>query len=429
MPAIDQAGVRIRRRRQRNAYDRLKLSELPESPAKRGRWLEDWLLTGYVVCLPVQFRTESYWRFAPSDMFLALLLLRHLLVGRGLRLPRSAWSGWHTGLIACFFMAGLVATIRSGYVTQPVLTQKIIGLLSLFGGYALLAAAADSWRRIEWLLRIFVISVGLQNLAAIAATVATRTYGVSLPWINYGESRLAGFLVDPNAYGGLLVLALVLHLTTHTKRPLVPGTAGVLLTATMAMGVLLTYSRSAWMGLAAALVVITLLRPSAALRLTLLAMLAIAVVLWLFGSEYMDVMHDMAFREAQVQSRVTSIQDALAMLSESPAVGIGLGVYGERQGMIIHNTPVWILTECGILGFVVFSGFACWFIQRGRTAYRFSRADNKAIVLALVLGHVAMLGLSLGIEALYQRHWWMVMALIASSYVVARREKALRGGI
>jgi hypothetical protein len=43
-----------------------------------------------------------------------------------------------------------------------------------------------------------------------------------------------------------------------------------------------------------------------------------------------------------------------------------------------------------------------------------------------------MPGVSAGIEALYQRHWWLVMAMLASSWVLARNNKrrflVFRGG-
>jgi hypothetical protein len=41
--------------------------------------------------------------------------------------------------------------------------------------------------------------------------------------------------------------------------------------------------------------------------------------------------------------------------------------------------------------------------------------------LALLLAHAAMLGVAMGIEAFYQRHWWLIFSLIASSYSLARR--------
>jgi hypothetical protein len=34
-----------------------------------------------------------------------------------------------------------------------------------------------------------------------------------------------------------------------------------------------------------------------------------------------------------------------------------------------------------------------------------------------------MLGFSLGAEALYQRHWWCIMGLIALAYAAALRER------
>jgi len=32
-----------------------------------------------------------------------------------------------------------------------------------------------------------------------------------------------------------------------------------------------------------------------------------------------------------------------------------------------------------------------------------------------------MLGVAMGIEAFYQRHWWLIFSLIASSYSLAHR--------
>ena len=42
-------------------------------------------------------------------------------------------------------------------------------------------------------------------------------------------------------------------------------------------------------------------------------------------------------------------------------------------------------------------------------------------MLALLLAHMAMFGLAMGIEALYQRHWWLIVALIGSGYSLTCR--------
>jgi putative inorganic carbon (hco3(-)) transporter len=73
------------------------------------------------------------------------------------------------------------------------------------------------------------------------------------------------------------------------------------------------------------------------------------------------------------------------------------------------------------MGLAVFLGFLGWFLVRGWFAYRFAPAREQPLVLALLLGHTAMFGLAMGIEAFYQRHWWLVLGLIASSYSLALR--------
>jgi hypothetical protein len=82
---------------------------------------------------------------------------------------------------------------------------------------------------------------------------------------------------------------------------------------------------------------------------------------------------------------------------------------------------MWFLADFGIVGLAVLSGFLGWFFAKGWFAYRSAPASGRPLVLALLLAHAAMLGLAMGIEAFYQRHWWLVLGLIASSYSLALR--------
>ena len=68
--------------------------------------------------------------------------------------------------------------------------------------------------------------------------------------------------------------------------------------------------------------------------------------------------------------------------------------------------------------------------MKGWYAYRFAPAREQALVLGLLLAHTAMFGLAMGIEAFYQRHWWFVLGLIASSYslTLSRRRSTERNG-
>jgi putative inorganic carbon (hco3(-)) transporter len=66
-------------------------------------------------------------------------------------------------------------------------------------------------------------------------------------------------------------------------------------------------------------------------------------------------------------------------------------------------------------------GFLGWFLLKGWSAYRFAPTREQPIALALLLAHTSMIGLAMGIEAFYQRHWWMAFGLIASGYSLALR--------
>jgi hypothetical protein len=88
---------------------------------------------------------------------------------------------------------------------------------------------------------------------------------------------------------------------------------------------------------------------------------------------------------------------------------------------------MWFLADFGILGLAVFLGFLGWFSIKAWCAYRLAPEREQPLVLALLLAHTAMVGVAMGIEAFYQRHWWLVFALIGASYSLAiRRANHLR---
>lgn len=372
----------------------------------------------------------DFGRYAPSDTFLFLILLGSALGVMRLRIKPNTWSFWHLGLIMAFLIATFVGLVRTGRVTQYAVINKDIGLLVLFSAYAVMINAADSWKRIRWILRLLILSIAIQNVFCVLGFLAVRTMGAQLPLLLTDNARLNGLLVDPNAYGGLLVMAISVHIVTYFHRqPLVPGFAGALVTITLAMGVLLTYSRSAWIGLFALMLIVMAQSPRAGIRLALLGIVSFYAILQIMGPQYANEMSSLVFRQSTVTDRIELINKAIPMFWQSPLFGIGIGVFWEKYGTIIHNTPVWILTECGVFGFVIFVGFSGWFLLKGIQAYRLvgragqiANLPEQALVIGLLASDLVMMGLSMGIEATYQRHWWLVLAMIAASYRLSREK-------
>ncbi len=377
------------------------------------------LLAGYVLLLPVQLRLSGSFRVAPSDALLAVLLVVYVGTGR-LRIPLRALSPWHFLVPMTFIVGTVVTALHDASVSRYTLVNKVVGLAILFLGYAVFSSIAVGWGRIRWLLRLLVVGVAVQALVAVIAFTVQRLGGPAVAGLNDYTGRVSGMLVDPNAFGGLLVLTMAILLAGNSgRRPLLGGWPGRLCATALVVGVILTFSRSAWLALAAVIGLVSLVDLRLALKAGAAGVLAVGAMLAVVGTQYIRVIVAMATRGAQIEARLEYIDVALHDFAASPILGTGLGYFADQYGWIIHNTPLWIMAEMGLVGLIVFTGFAAWFIWAGVSAYRAAPADERPIVLGLVLAFTAMCVLSVGIEALYQRHWWLVMSLIAAAHVLA----------
>jgi len=371
------------------------------------------LVIAYVALLPYQFGGNGM-NFAPADCLMFLVLL--LAPGR-LKYRKAAWGIWHFGLAAIFAAGSLVAVLRFGALDRYELLNKDAGLLAPFLSYAAITSSVAGWDGLRRILRVFTVSVVLQNILSVGGFLLAYFFGVENPFARYGGLRLSGMMLDPNAYGGLLVAALVICEGGSLGRaPLFKGPILWLFRVTLGMGILFTFSRSAWIALVLALLVFCAIRIKAAIRLLLAAIIAAPCLFLIMGSRFLPVFEEMASRPKQVQGRFDLIHAAIHAFTQHPFLGGGIGSFRLGEGEIAHNTAMWFLADFGIAGLVVLLGFLGWFFVKGWFAYRLAPAQDKPLALAILVAHTAMFGLAMGIEAFYQRHWWLVMGLIASSY-------------
>jgi O-antigen ligase len=229
-------------------------------------------------------------------------------------------------------------------------------------------------------------------------------------------------LLDPNAYGGLLIVALAISEgASWGPAPLFQKRMLWFARVTLILGILFTFSRSAWSGLAMALLLLLALRPKLALRLVLAGLIGAPLLVLLMGRHFIPIFEEMASRPKQVQGRFELIHWALQAFVRHPFLGGGIGSFRLSNGEVAHNSAMWFLADFGIVGLAALLGFLGWFFVKGWSVYHLAPKRERPLVLALLLAHTAMTGLAMGIEAFYQRHWWMIFALIASSYCLTLR--------
>ena len=400
----------------------------PHVYRKAGFDLLTGLLMSYAALLPFEWGFGTMLRLSAADMALILAVL--FATGR-LRYREENWSFWHYALLATFAFSTLAVAARAGALQQYVYLNKDIGLFVLFLAYAFLTSTMVTWSRVRLVLRAFIFSVVLQNLVGLCAWVASTRFGVDSMFVSDNGLRLGGLMGDANAYGGLLVTALVMCDGACTGRePLFKNTFLIFARVTLAAGILFCFSRTAWISLGCVFLYLLITRFQTAIHGLFLLASGFTVAIILMGRQFLSLFQSLAFRPEVAtgngRTRFDLVSTGLEGFSRHPFFGMGVGSFFAQQGSIVHNTAIWFLTEFGLIGLAVFLGFVSWFAFRARAAYRLAPPREKPIVFGLILGFIAMAAMSLGIEAFYQRHWWLIFALIASTYSIARRQHRIR---
>src|ERR1043166_4015107 len=351
------------------------------------------LLTGYIVLLPVQIDTPMQVRFAPSDLLLAVALVLGLFVWR---IGRPVWNGWHFALLGLFAGSVLVSFLANGSVSRYVLLNKTLGLIALFASYLALTNLADGWGDWRWFIKVFVVSVTLQNVVCTSAFLWARITGADDPWIDTllsgGFDRLAGMPIHANAYGGLLIVTFAIVLLDVGDQPLLGPRLRLFALGSLALGLLLTSSRSAWIGLAVLTLFGAFRNPRLVVVVALMALVGIVVTAYLAGPEQFDALVNVSAPQNTIDERLELSENALRMFVRYPLLGGGIGAFVEEHNQIVHNTALWLLAEFGIVGAIVLIGFLAGFLVNAAAAYRLASPQRRPLLTGLVAAHLAMIG-------------------------------------
>jgi hypothetical protein len=105
----------------------------------------------------------------------------------------------------------------------------------------------------------------------------------------------------------------------------------------------------------------------------------------------------------------------------------GLGAFQNQKvllvggfPLVIHSTPIWLLAELGIVGFLAFVVPAVYVLFS-----EWRRARNDPASTVIVLCFVAFAVMSAPADMLYQRTFWLVLgAALAATPLVSHRRPA-----
>ncbi len=242
--------------------------------------------------------------------------------------------------------------------------------------------------------------------------------------------RMYSTLENPNLFGAyLLMIISILTAFTLRERAVKKRTVFAVILLSLLLCLALTYSRGAWVSLAAIVLGLTLFYDK---RFGLLFLLVPVVLAFYHGQVVERFLSLFSGEDTSVDLRFALWESTMAMIEEHPLLGVGWGAYFlaypdynffiQEEGVLIfhaHNMYLNMLAEVGIPGGMA---FLLAFFAQGILCWRNYRHGNDGFTKSMGLGGVLMVMalsvISMGDHVLFSRSvsfcFWSLSALCAS---------------
>jgi O-antigen ligase len=349
---------------------------------------------------------------SPSDALLAVAIAV-AVAGGGFDLRRV--PGAILALLGVLLALSVLSTMNALDLGEALRFLLITTYLMTFAVW--LATYLRTEGRMRRVIGAYVIGAAAFSVAAVLALLVSFPDHADL--VRDG-ARAEGLFKDPNVFGPFLVPAALILLceVLHPRLLRLRRSTTALMLFAVSLGVVLSYSRAAWLNLAVALavmVVATALRPGSGRTATatvalLTASIALAGTV-IVASGSTGFLRERARPQAYDAERFQA-QRAGVVLAERHPLGIGPGQVEIEGPVATHSIYVRVLAEQGVAGLatlVALLGGTLLLAAANALAGRFALGLDPAALLGAWCG---LLANSAFVDTLHWRHLWFVAALI-----------------
>lgn len=366
--------------------------------------------------------SESGLRVSIADLVLPVAAVAVLVPLLKDGWPARRWANaslpiWIAGMTAVLIVSFLVGYWRTAAILPWALYNKLLGWFVLMA--YLLVGACIVWaggnHAVHRFLTAFCFTaIGIAALSSIGFPLFGQLD--TLP-ILLQDFRLTGLVQNSNAFGFMIVVALCLSLG---EKPMNHWFIVALITALFFTG-----SRGAMLaGVGAATILFAInkerLHPlKKAVPWSIGAIAILAGIHFLFAqlasNNAITIQPDrLDIAGATITQRVELGKLALQLFADSPILGAGLGVFQQAaiaaghpiNGSTIHSSPLWLLTETGLVGMAIFTGFFVTFL------WHFYRDRQNVMSQSMLAIMVAFAIISCTGEFIYQRYLWLLFGMM-----------------
>lgn len=405
-----------------------------ETPSEKARLRVVYALMATAFCLPLNI-------FAMEFCFVIAVVL-------------AAYYSWkydmrHVSWMGVFLPAGLFAVIS---------LISLVGSPNVLFGLGFYAFTVLQYILMYALLIFFVRTAAERHLVIVCLLISaagTVLYGIyqyahmltlhEAEWVDNSafpllKRRMYSTLYNPNLYSAFLLMmmggtASMSIWTRHTWHRI----GYITLFAALGLCLILTYSRGAWLSVAALVFFFGLVWDK---RLWLLFLLIPPILLFYHGGVTDRLLSIFYHSEADtsVSMRLDMWYSAMEMIIEHPLLGVGWGafkfvypVYNEliqEAGITIfhaHNMFLNIWAETGVLGFVCFfcffygNAYYGWKLLNMPQVHTFDRSAAMMMIAAVVSQTICGFSDYDLFSTQISLTFWLICGIFANAYIECKK--------
>ncbi len=306
-------------------------------------------------------------------LLLCVVALATFIVG----IPNGALTTLVLRRFAELVLSLLAIVVLLAILAQPEMQQRFVRAVLLLGGasavigIALYVIPDETAMRLLSALRPFDYPSGPQVLRFIRDDPALA-------------QRATGLWIDPNAFGGYLMLCAALCLPqAFVKTPLLPRPLVLLALGVMSLCLVLTVSRGAMLGLAFAGLLMGLLRYRRLLPLGALVLLG-ALLLPQTRELVAHFVDGFTGADLATQMRFGEYKDAFRLIERYPLLGVGFTGSPDVDLYVgVSSMYLLILQQMGALGLTAFLVLAVVLFAEAARAWPRVRQDGAQTAIFL----------------------------------------------
>jgi O-antigen ligase len=311
------------------------------------------------------------------------------------------------------FAALIVVQLATGWTAY---LYRTFSSALMYCAYGMLCFVAVQVLRRTWQVRALATVFSIYGfLLATFALIQSIAPNGKLYWIRTvpSGSGIYGPYVNHNHYAGFMEMLVPVPLVAALSGQ-VQGwrkAMAAFAAAVMASTIFLSGSRGGMIAFAVQMALLTALliwqkkRGKAALVLSIFALVVIALLAWLGGSEVTERMasiHTEARQELSGGMRLAIDRDCLKMFAHRPVLGWGLGVFPDIYPQFrsfysdytvdhAHNDYLQLLVETGTIGIAIMLWFVTVVYRSALQKLKGRTDTNHAVTLAALLGVTGIL--------------------------------------